>query len=197
MVHKFVAKNEKGHLAVTPLVASQKLCLSKPQTGANGRPDKRRLMLSEFNSAAHTSCVRSYRLSTGAVMSNVDALRTAKPDWRDDMRAVTKTQARLCCRESNGKDWRVTAEIALLDFLAELSQKLGLLFVRAVVFLKQPWLAPSIGPTAQSREDLGERIAPCAKSISASITSRRGQIGDACHSIFTLLVPTGTPSAYQ
>jgi len=91
----------------------------------------------------------------------------------------------------------VTAEIALLDFLAELSQKLGLLFVRAVVFLKQPWLAPSIGPTAQSREDLGERIAPCAKSISASITSRQGQIGDACHSIFTLLVPTETPSAYQ
>lgn len=94
MIHKFVAKNEKGHLTVTPLVASQKLCLSKPQTGANGRPDKRRLMLSEFSSAAYTSCARSYRRSIAALISNVYALRTAKPNWRDDSRAVAKTQAR-------------------------------------------------------------------------------------------------------
>lgn len=103
MVHKFVAKNEKGHLTVTPLVASQNLCLSKPQTGANGRPDKRRLMLSEFSSAAHMSRARSYRRSIGAVMSNVYALLTAKPNGRDDIRAVTKTQARCevsCCSEA-------------------------------------------------------------------------------------------------
>ena len=80
MVHKFVAKHEKSHLTVTPLVASQKLCLSKPQTGANGKPNKRRLMLSEFSSAAHTSCARPHRTSVGAVMSNVHALSTGKPN---------------------------------------------------------------------------------------------------------------------
>lgn len=51
-------------------------------------------MLSEFNSAAHTSRARSYRRSIGAVMSNVYALRTAKPNWRNDIRAATERQAR-------------------------------------------------------------------------------------------------------
>lgn len=60
-------------------------------------------MLSEFSSAAHTSCARSYRRSIGAVMSNVDALCTAKPNRRDDMRAVTKTQARLAVVNGMGK----------------------------------------------------------------------------------------------
>ena len=57
-------------------------------------------MLSEFSSAAHTSCARSYRRSIGAVISNVYALRTAKPNYIDDISAATETQGRCevsCC----------------------------------------------------------------------------------------------------
>jgi len=57
-------------------------------------------MLSEFRSAEHRSCARSYRRSIGAVISNVYAFRTAKPNWRNDIRAATNTQARCeasCC----------------------------------------------------------------------------------------------------
>ena len=57
-------------------------------------------MLIEFSSAAHTSCARSHRRSIAAVMSNVYVLRTTKPNSRDDIGAVTKTQARCevsCC----------------------------------------------------------------------------------------------------
>lgn len=57
-------------------------------------------MLSEFSSAAYTSCARSYRRSIGAVISNVYALRTAKPNYIDDIRGATETQGQCevsCC----------------------------------------------------------------------------------------------------